>query len=263
MMKTLHVVKIGGNIIDNEAALLAFLKDFSQIPGDKILVHGGGKIATQMGEKLGIPQELIDGRRVTSAETLDLITMVYAGLIGKRIVALLQSLNTNALGLTGADGNAILGQKRLVKTVDYGFVADVEPSGVNQQAIQQWLSAGFTPVFAALSHDGQGHLLNTNADRVAAVLAMAMADTYEVHLKYCFEKNGVLQDIHDNDSYLRTLDKSQFESYVSQGIIQQGMIPKLDNAAQAAQKVASVGILHADHLLKSIQENTIYGTSIL
>lgn len=227
----LSVIKIGGNILDDEEALSTFLTAFSQLEGEKILVHGGGKIATEIGHKLGIEPNYVNGRRVTDADTLKLVTMVYAGLINKNIVAKLQSLNCNALGLTGADGNAITAKKRSVGDVDYGFVGDVVV--VNGLLLKQLLDAGITPVFAPITHDGNGVLLNTNADTIAQEVAKAMSQYMEVSLVYGFEKDGVLKNVNDDSSVIPVIEVNDFDRLVADGVISGGMIPKLQNACSA------------------------------
>src|SRR5438105_3005896 len=207
----LHIIKIGGNVIDNSENLYRFLKDFTGLPGQKILVHGGGKVATQLSETLGIEPKLVDGRRITDIETLRVVTMVYAGLINKNIVAQLQRFGNNAIGLTGADGDFIRAKKRPVKTIDYGFVGDIDESSINPQNISSLMHAGFTPVFCALTHDGEGQLLNTNADTIASALAVALAKLYDTTLIYCFEKKGVLKDINDESSLVNEIDHKGYE----------------------------------------------------
>src|SRR5580704_13093055 len=232
-MQSLHIIKIGGNVIDNSENLYHFLKDFTALPGNKILVHGGGKVATQLSETLGIEPKLVDGRRITDIETLRVVTMVYGGLINKNIVAQLQRFGTNAIGLTGADGNFIRTKKRPVKTIDYGFVGDMDEKSIDPKSIEKLMEAGFTPVFCAITHDGEGQLLNTNADTIASALAMSLADLYETTLIYCFEKKGVLQDIDDDGSIIRELDPVRYEELKKKQIIHSGMLPKLDNAFTA------------------------------
>lgn len=227
----LNVIKIGGNILDNEEALSSFLEAFSNLDGLKILVHGGGKIATEIGHKLGIEPNYINGRRVTNADTLKLVTMVYAGLINKNIVAQLQSLNCNALGLTGADGNAIIAKKRTVGDVDYGFVGDVV--AVNGPLLKQLLDTGLIPVFAPITHDGNGVLLNTNADTIAQEVAKVMAVYGEVVLVYGFEKDGVLRNATDDASVIANISVNDFDKLVTGGVISGGMIPKIQNACDA------------------------------
>jgi len=227
----LNVIKIGGNILDNEDALSSFLSAFSQLDGKKILVHGGGKIATEIGHKLGIEPNYVNGRRVTDADTLRLVTMVYAGLINKNIVAQLQSLNCNALGLTGADGNAITAKRRFVEDVDYGFVGDV--IAVNGLLLKQLLDAGITPVLVPITHDANGGLLNTNADTIAQEVAKAMSQYVDVSLIYGFEKDGVLKDANDDSSIIPVIEVNDFDRLVADGVISGGMIPKLQNACSA------------------------------
>jgi acetylglutamate kinase len=230
-METLKVVKIGGHIINDELALDAFLDDFSQLASPKILVHGGGKSATELAQQMQIDVEMINGRRVTNAETLDIITMVYAGKINKKIVAKLQSKNTNAIGFSGADGNTIVAKKRPVTTVDYGFVGDIVT--VNTENLEILLNYDITPIFCAITHDQNGQLLNTNADTVASELAIAFANDYTTELYYCFEKNGVLKDVNDEDSVIETIDTENYQTLLKNKIIVDGMLPKLNNCFHA------------------------------
>lgn len=231
MKEKLSVVKIGGNVIEDEKALDNFLSAFSRLDGLKILVHGGGKLATQLATKLGIESKMIDGRRITDAETVDIITMVYGGLANKKIVAQLQSKNINAIGLSGADGNSIQAHKRPVKQIDYGFVGDID--GVNSELLKNLLSINLTPIFCALSHDGAGQLLNTNADTIASEIAIGMASVFETTLYYCFEKKGVLLDITDENSVVKNIDTSKYKELLSKGVIADGMLPKLHNCFHA------------------------------
>jgi acetylglutamate kinase len=231
--KDLYVIKIGGNVIDNSENLYRFLKDFTVLPGKKILVHGGGKVATELSKALGIEPKLIDGRRITDIETLRVVTMVYSGLINKNIVAQLQRFGTNAIGLTGADGDFIRAKKRPVKTIDYGFVGDLDEHSINPRNITSLLEAGFTPVFCALTHDGEGQLLNTNADTIASALAVALAKIYHTTLIYCFEKKGVLKNINDEDSLIGEITPGYYEELKERQVIHSGMLPKLDNAFTA------------------------------
>lgn len=248
-MKQLTIIKIGGNVIDNSANLHQFLLDFTALPGDKILVHGGGKIATELSESLGISAKMVDGRRITDIETLRIVTMVYAGLINKNMVAQLQAKGTNAIGLTGADGNIIVAQKRPVKTIDYGYVGDLNERSVNSHTLANLLDAGLTPVFCAITHDGDSQLLNTNADTIASAIAVAMSKIYETQLIYCFEKKGVLKDVNNDDSVVRTIKADEFDGLKADGTVAGGMIPKLQNAFDAIQKgVATVYIGKADEL---------------
>lgn len=258
----LYIIKIGGNVIDNAENLQRFLADFAALDGDKILVHGGGKVATQLSATLGIEAKLVDGRRITDADTLRVVTMVYAGLINKNIVASLQALNCNAIGLTGADGNFIKAQKRPVKTIDYGFVGDIDENSINPQNIAKLLDGGFVPVFSALTHDGAGQLLNTNADTIASALAVALAKVYATTLIYCFEKRGVLKNVNDDNSLITDIDPARYEELKQQNVIAGGMLPKLDNAFSAiASGVKAVIIGHADEL-GNIKHNKTFGTRL-
>jgi len=236
-METLKVVKIGGNIIDNDAELTSFLKEFASLNGPKILVHGGGKLATELSNKMNVPVKMIDGRRVTDAETLEIITMVYAGKINKNIVAKLQSFGCNSVGFSGADGNTIIAKKRPVSTVDYGFVGDVVK--VNIMVSKLLLNNNITNIFSAISHDQKGQLLNTNADTIASELAIAFTEFYQVELYYFFEKNGVLESIDDNDSVIEQINQETYQKLKKSGIINKGMIPKLDNCFYALEKNVS------------------------
>ncbi|AMR32766.1 acetylglutamate kinase [Mucilaginibacter sp. PAMC 26640] len=248
-MQALHIIKIGGNVIDNSENLHRFLKDFTALDGHKILVHGGGKVATQISETMGIEARMVDGRRITDIDTLRVVTMVYAGLINKNIVAQLQRYGNNAIGLTGADGDFIRAKKRPVKTIDYGFAGDLSENSINPDNIARLLDAGFTPAFCALTHDGEGQLLNTNADTIASALAVALSGLYETTLVYCFEKKGVLQDIDDEDSLIRDIDPERYEQLKTDKIIHSGMLPKMDNAFTAIScGVKAVIIGHSDDL---------------
>ena len=258
--RILRVVKVGGNILDDAPRLDSFLKAFASLPSPKILVHGGGKIATELAEKLGIPQTVINGRRVTNAETLRVAIMVYGGLTNKQITAKLQALGCQALGVCGADGDLIRAHKRMHAPIDYGFVGDIET--VNAPLIDRWLGQGLTPVVAPLSHDGHGQLLNTNADTIAQEIAQEMCQAFQVELIFSFEKNGVLRDENDPDSRIPNLDFERYKSLKAQGIITGGMIPKLDNAFSALKKgVRKVIIGHAENLMQLIQGED--GTSIV
>jgi acetylglutamate kinase len=258
----LYIIKIGGNVIDNSENLYKFLKDFTALKGHKILVHGGGKVATQLSETLGIEAKMIDGRRITDIETLRVVTMVYGGLINKNIVAQLQRFGTNAIGLTGADGDFIRTKKRPVKTIDYGFVGDMDEKSINPENIKRLLDAGFTPAFCAITHDGEGQLLNTNADTIASALAVALAKLYHTTLIYCFEKAGVLKDITDEASLIQEIDPGYYEELKEKQIIHSGMLPKLDNAFTAIGcGVKQVIIGHADNL-GLLNENKPFGTRL-
>ncbi len=230
-MESLCVIKIGGNIIDDDALLSVFLKKFVAIKSKKILIHGGGKQATRMAEKLGIPQQLIDGRRITDGETLKIVTMVYAGYINKNIVAELQSLSCNSIGISGPDGNSILAHKRENALIDYGFAGDIDR--VNADWFRQLLDSGLCIVVSSITHDGNNQLLNTNADTIAQEIAKAMSPAFEVSLVYSFEKPGVLQDIENENSVISKLSQLNYKKLKEAGKIFSGMIPKLDNAFKA------------------------------
>lgn len=260
--KSLYIIKIGGNVIDNSENLYHFLKDFKALDGFKILVHGGGKVATQIAEELGIEAKLVDGRRITDIETLRVVTMVYGGLINKNIVAQLQRFGNNAIGLTGADGNFIRAKKRPVKTIDYGFVGDLDENSIDPESISRLLEAGFTPVFCALTHDGEGQLLNTNADTIASALAVALSSLYETTLIYCFEKKGVLQDINDEDSLIRDIDPRHYEELKTRRIIHSGMLPKLDNAFTAISCGVKAVIIGKSDDLGQLKDNKPFGTRL-
>ena len=232
-MDKLSVVKIGGNVIEDATALQSFLNDFAKMQGPKILVHGGGKKATKIAEKMDIPVQMVEGRRITDAQNLDIITMLYGGKINKNIVAQLQALDCNAVGLSGADGNAIQAVKRPIKTIDYGFVGDVV--GVNNNFFQLLLHGGYTPVCCAITHDQKGQLLNTNADTIAATLAQSLSQHFEVSLWYCFEKQGVLEHIEDNSSVIETITPEKYRKLKTEHVIHSGMIPKIDNCLNALQ----------------------------
>ena len=250
-MKKLSIIKIGGNIIDQPDKLNSFLKVFAQISGYKILIHGGGKIASFTAEKLGIPTKMVGGRRITDKASLDVVTMVYAGLLNKNIVAALQSHQCQAIGLTGADANSILAKKRPVQEIDYGYVGDLSPDAVNLSIIESFLQQNLVPVFSAITHDGKGQLLNTNADTLAAALASTLSQTFQVSLVYCFEKQGVLRSPTDETSLIPILKASAVPELQRQGVISDGMIPKLENAFTALNKGASEVIIgHADELHK-------------
>ena len=260
--ESLYVIKIGGNVIDNSENLYHFLKDFEKLDGFKILVHGGGKVATQVAEDLGIEARLVDGRRITDIETLRVVTMVYGGLINKNIVAQLQRFGNNAIGLTGADGNFIRAKKRPVKTIDYGFVGDIDENSINPDNISRLMEAGFTPVFCAITHDGEGQLLNTNADTIASALAVNLSSLYETTLIYCFEKRGVLQDIDDDDSLIREINPRHYEELKTQRIIHSGMLPKLDNAFTAIACGVQAVIIGKSDELGNLKNNKPFGTRL-
>ncbi|MFT4063031.1 MAG: acetylglutamate kinase [Edaphocola sp.] len=241
MKEQLLVIKIGGNVIDSEGNLRQFLKDFAALPQKKILVHGGGKLATQLAKQLDLPQQMVDGRRITDAETLKLVIMVYAGLINKNIVAQLQANGCNAIGISGADGNLLEAHKRHHAGMDYGFVGDVDR--VNDTLIQTLMAANLNPVVAPITHDAHGQLLNTNADTIAQEIAQAASGPFDTQLIYCFEKAGVLMDVNDEQSAIPVVDKDYFEHLKANKIIFEGMLPKLTNAfAAIGRGVGSVTI---------------------
>ena len=281
----IQVVKIGGNVVDNPALLREFVKDFAAMPGMKVLIHGGGVMASQMQKEMGMTPVMVEGRRVTDEEALKVVTMVYAGWCNKSIVALLQAEGCNAIGLTGADGNAIKARKRppvhvesLGKDVDYGYVGDVTADSVNAGFIYSLLEKGIVPVFNAINHDGEGNLLNTNADTIASSVAIAMANyqyrskndvchrceectfcsddgrlKHETDLIYCFEKDGVLYDKDDDSSVIPEIDRERFAQLKAEGRVADGMIPKLENSFKAIDSgVARVIIKHARNLQSPI-----------
>ncbi|MDP4600103.1 MAG: acetylglutamate kinase [Polaribacter sp.] len=252
-MEKLSIIKIGGNIIEDESSLHEFLKLFSNLTGKKILVHGGGKKATQMAAKLGIASTMVNGRRITDAATLKVITMVYGGLVNKNIIAKLQSLGINAIGLSGADGNTILSSKRPVKEIDYGFVGDVK--NVDNQAIEVLINHDFTPVFCAITHDGNGQLLNTNADTITSQIAVSMSKNYETSIYYCFELNGVLEDINDKNSVIKHINSKSYSTLLSDGIIADGMLPKLENCFNALKNGVRAVFMGNTTILTKENEN--------
>mgnify|MGYP000951169940 FL=1 len=249
-MKTLKIIKIGGNIIDDDKALMIFLAEFSKLEGPKVLVHGGGKLASKLANQMGIEVKITNGRRITDADTLDVATMVYAGKINKSIVAQLQANNCNSVGFSGADGNTIESVKRPVKDVDFGFVGDVVK--VNTEVLKLLINNNVTPVFCALTHDTKGQLLNTNADTIASELAIGFAKDFEVELYYCFQKNGVLLDVEDDDSVVENISTKTYQDLINLGIVSEGMLPKLNNCFHAIEnKVSKVCIGKPEMLFKS------------
>lgn len=259
LKQRLTLVKIGGNIIDHPDSLSSFLRDFSQIPGAKILVHGGGKVASQISSEMGITPQLIDGRRITDAETLRVVTMVYGGLINKQIVASLQAYHCPAIGLCGADANIILSKKREHPEIDFGFVGDV--IAVNSAVLSSLLHAGLFPVVAPLTHDGKGQILNTNADTIASEIAIALSSIYDVHFFYCFEKKGLLLDVNDNNSVLPKVHLHDIEPLKANGTIVAGMIPKVDNIAKALRAgVHTISLCHAEDIIDILSGNSSFGT---
>ncbi len=244
-MQKLEIIKIGGKVIDDEAQLVSVLNAFAQIKGFKILVHGGGSKASEMEQKMGLTPNMVEGRRITDKNAIDVVIMVYAGLINKKIVAGLQGFGCNAIGLSGADGNAILSEKRAIKSIDYGFVGDVKQ--VNIEFINSLLETGLTPVFSAITHDGNGQLLNTNADTMASEIAQAMSKIYDVQLTMAFEKNGVLDA---KGNVIKQIDEASFNQLKTEGIVIDGMIPKLTNAFDAIKNgVDKVRLTSAEYLM--------------
>ena len=258
-MDNLYVIKIGGNIIDDETKLSSFLRSFAAVEGKKILVHGGGKLATKLAEKMGVEQKLIDGRRITDAETLKIVTMVYAGYVNKNIVAKLQSFNCNAIGLSGVDGDIILAHKRKHPVIDYGFVGDVD--AINVPLLKNLLTQNLSLVFAPITHDQSGQLLNTNADTIAQEIAKALSKEYEVKLIFSFEKSGVLLDADDDSTVIPVINPSSYKKLKAEEKIFAGMLPKLDNAFAALNSgVNKVIIGKAENLSKLIAGTS--GTTI-
>lgn len=255
-MNKLFVIKIGGNVLDDPAALQKFLEDFASIRAPKILIHGGGKIATQIGNRLGIESNYVRGRRITDAETLDLVTMVYGGLVNKQIVTKLQQLGCNAMGLTGADGNMLKASKRPVKDVDYGLVGDITSDSVNTGLLYFLLKQNTVPVFAPLTH-AEGSMLNTNADTIASVLSIAMSKHFDVRLVFCFEKKGVLRDVNDHSSVITNLSRKEYQQLLAKDVFVDGILPKLENAFAAIELgVREVLIGEAGDLVRNTQQET-------
>jgi acetylglutamate kinase len=262
MRQALWVIKIGGNVIDSSQHLALFLRHFAQLKGAKILVHGGGKIATQIADSMGVATQMVDGRRITDQEMLNVVTMVYGGLVNKNIVAQLQGIGVNAIGMTGADANAIKAVKRPVKEVDFGFVGDLTSDSINVSILEKLIEADLVPVFSALTHNGHGQLFNTNADTIASALAVGLSAVYETKLIYCFEKNGVMRDINNDASVIEKINPAYFEELKNQGIIADGMLPKLKNAFDAITNgVKEVYIGHAGKLA-DLSEGKAFGTCL-
>jgi len=260
-MKKLYIIKVGGKVIDDEQSLNKFLQQFHGITDKKILIHGGGKIASDMSKNLGIEPQMVNGRRITDEATLKVVTMVYAGLVGKTIVSKLQALKCNVIGLTGADGNLLQAQKRRIKDIDYGYVGDVDKVDVNEELLSNLLEAEITPVIAALTHDGEGSMLNTNADTMASIIAQALVDSYQVHLIYCFEQAGVMKDL-EKGVLINVLNQKNTDQYIKDDVIHSGMLPKLHNAFDAKSNgVAEVRIGHFEELTSLIDQKT--GTEII
>ena len=246
-MDRLTIIKVGGKVVEDSQSLDSLLDQFKKISGFKLLIHGGGTIATEIAGKLGLETKMVEGRRITDSAMLDVVTMVYAGLVNKKVVAGLQARNCNALGLTGADLSLITAKKRLVKDIDYGYVGDIED--VNSRELRLLINENVIPVIAPLTHDGNGQLLNTNADTIAAEIAAELSAFYNVFLFFCFDKKGVLMDQNDETSVIYELDSMLFDQYKNDGIINEGMIPKLENGFQAKRKgVKEVLITNAQNI---------------
>jgi len=249
-----HIVKIGGNVINDEIRLESFLLDFAKLEGYKILVHGGGKKATELANKLGLSPKMAEGRRITDKANLEVVTMVYAGLINKKIVAQLQKNHCNAFGLSGADANVIKAHKRIVKDVDYGFAGDIDT--VDKSIIKLFLENSITPVFCAITHDKKGQLLNTNADTIASEIAASLSFDYQTILIYCFEKNGVLKDVMDDSSVIETIDFKTYQALKKDHIIEGGMLPKLENCFYALQHGVSKIIIGSPSIIANNNESS-------
>lgn len=254
MENTLFVLKVGGQVLEQPEITQSVVQKFAAWPGPKILVHGGGRKASRIAQALGIPPKMHEGRRITDKETLEVVTMVYAGLYNKTLVASLQAAGCNAIGLSGADGNSILAHKRRGTIIDYGFAGDID--SVDTQGISSLLVAGFTPVFCAITHDKQGQLLNTNADTIAATIAASFAPIKAVSLQFCFEKPGVLSDPEQDDSVIPVLSYGQYQNLKAAGNIHSGMIPKLDNAYRALRSGIKQIMISDQHAI-GIQAGTL------
>jgi acetylglutamate kinase len=248
-MNKIKIVKVGGNIINNPEALSLFLSNFAQLEGAKILVHGGGKLATRVAESMNLEVKMVDGRRITDQESLDVVTMVYSGKINTSVVAELNSLNCTSVGFSGADGNCIQAIKRPVLDIDYGFVGDI--TGINTNILEVLINNKMTPVFSAITSTKEGQLLNTNADTIASEIAIGLSKKYEVELYYCFEKNGVLENVNNNNSTIEHISPSKFENLVEQKVIFEGMLPKLKNCIHAIENNVSKVCLGKENMLYS------------
>ncbi|UKB77984.1 acetylglutamate kinase [Chryseobacterium sp. MEBOG07] len=262
MKKKLYIIKIGGALIDDEELLNQFLEQFSEIQEKKILVHGGGKLATTLADKLGIEQKMINGRRITDKETLDIVTMVYAGGINKNIVEKLQQKKCNAIGFSGADGNLIKAKKREDPEIDFGFVGDINKKSVNKKLVSKLMKLDLVPVFSAITHDKKGNLFNTNADTIASVMAQALSEKYEVELLYCFDKAGVLEDVNDPESLIKSVTEGEFAVLKEEGKLHKGILPKLENALGAIKNNVNKVFLIKETELKNHIENHHAGTEI-
>lgn len=262
MKEKLYIIKIGGALIDDEELLVQFLEQFSEIQEKKILVHGGGKLATTLADKLGIEQKMINGRRITDKETLDIVTMVYAGGINKNIVEKLQQKKCNAIGFSGADGNLIKAKKREHPEIDFGFVGDITKKSVNRKLVSKLMKLNLVPVFSAITHDRKGNLFNTNADTIASVMAQALSEKYEVELLYCFDKEGVLEDVNNPESVIKSVNEEEFEALKEEGKLHKGILPKLENALGAIKNNVDKVFLIKETELKNHIENHHAGTEI-
>jgi acetylglutamate kinase len=261
-MEKLSIIKVGGNVLDDENLFMSFLNDFAFLEGKKILVHGGGKIATEIGKKLQIESKYHEGRRITGDETIDLVTMVYGGLINKKIVSLLQSLDCDAMGITGADAMLVPAFKRPVTKIDYGWVGDLVKENIPVLKWKNFLEMEIIPVVAPLTCDRAGHLLNTNADTIAATLAMSLSSLYEVSLIYCFEKKGVLKDVGNDESYLSKMDNELYSRMKNEGRISAGILPKLQTAFEAKKAGVNCVMIGSSSQLSALIERSV-GTQIL
>ncbi|MDC8100776.1 acetylglutamate kinase [Chryseobacterium rhizosphaerae] len=262
MKEKLYIIKIGGALIDDEELLTQFLEQFSEIQEKKILVHGGGKLATTLADKLGIEQKMINGRRITDKDTLDIVTMVYAGGINKNIVEKLQQKNCNAIGFSGADGNLIKAKKREHPDIDFGFVGDINKKSVNKKLVSKFMKLDLIPVFSAITHDKKGNLFNTNADTIASVMAQALSSKFEVELLYCFDKEGVLENVNDPESLIKSMNGKDFDVLKKEGKLHKGILPKLENALGAIKNNVNKVFLIKETQLKNHIENHHAGTEI-
>lgn len=262
MKEKLYIIKIGGALIDNTELLDQFLDQFSEIGEKKILVHGGGKLATTLADKLGIEQKLVNGRRITDKDTLDIVSMVYAGSINKNIVAKLQAKNCNALGFSGADGNIIQATKRIHPEIDFGFVGDIDKQSINKNLLSKLIDLDLISVFSAITHDKKGNLLNTNADTIASVIAQSVSDVYDVELLFCFDKEGVLEDVEDPGSVIKKVSEEEFSVLKEAGKLHKGILPKLENALGAVKNNVNKVFLIKETELKNHIENHHGGTEI-
>lgn len=262
MKEKVFVVKIGGALIDNEKLLTEFLEQFSQIKEKKILVHGGGKLATTLADKMGVEQQMINGRRVTNKQTLEIVTMVYAGGINKDIVAKLQNLDCNAIGFSGADANMIQAKKRVHSEIDFGFVGDITKESINKNLLSIFLNLNLLPIFSAITHDGNGNLLNTNADTIASVVAQSLTDIFDVELLYCFDKEGVLEDVNDPTTLVKKGTRADFSCMKDEGKLNKGILPKLENAVAAIENNVSKVFLIKETQLTNHILNHDSGTEI-